>query len=293
VWTTFAELSENDIENKVCLVFESTPVETLRAFVDEFTAIKNITTIVDNIPELSRISCSLVGKGVGPALIIETQNRTTEEKCVYETKKRSSPIPDEIRWTAAMRAFVGRMVSGVDIVPHSTDTTAQDPIAYRIIGSVDVCDIMSGYWTCVCELLSLHEGQISSIVVSYPPTKAEGGSEEHHNRYAAIAELMNRMLALYGTNSSVANFHCQPFYDRDKLPATAQQHEQPSHGHLPPTSWVQSQNGDGASFSELQLRLQNYQRRSPLPTVILERVSVSHGLGSGRANEMLKFLISL
>jgi hypothetical protein len=139
---------------------------------------------------------------------------------------------------------------------------------------------MSGYWTSICELLAVPDDQISSIVLSYPHTTTTmtGGEsyKQQHDRYTAISGLMNRMLVLYGTDTNIINVHCEPFYDRDDIPANQEdQKQQPSHGHLPPTKWVQENQSKTTSFSVEQVRLQNYQRRSPLPTVILERVSVS------------------
>jgi len=260
LWTTMAELSETDNQGKVCLVFESIPMETLKIFVEEFSAIKNQSSVMENIPELQRVSVSLVGRGLGPAMVIEASNRTDAEKVAYNMMIQSAPIPDEHRWTCAMKTFFGR-----------TCSRRINNSVFRIIGSTDVCNILSGYWTSVCELLSLPREQISSIVLSYPPVR-EGTQAVIHDRYVAISLLMNRMLFLYNnTKDEVSSFHLQPFYDRDKAPF---ENDNPSPGHLSPSWWIQQANFDDdpkENLSQENLRLQNFLRRSPLPSVIIQR----------------------
>ena len=66
-----------------------------------------------------------------------------------------------------------------------------------------------------------------------------------------------------------------PNYDRDSIfPEKKSQY-----GHLPPTSWLRgmlSASGNteaAANFSDQELALQNFQRRSPVPAVLMTRVS--------------------
>jgi hypothetical protein len=254
LWTTMAELSESDVEGRVCLVFEFIPVPTLRAFVEEFDSLKNDSVMMDSLPELQRFNVTLVGRGVGPAMVLSTSNRTDDQQDAYREMKQSAPVPDEIRWNAAMKTFLAR-----------TSSSNFDKASYRIIQSADACDILSGYWTSICELLAAPEDQMSSLILTYPPD-VQGSENQQRHRYNAIAELMNRMLLLYSDNKDiVSNVHFQPFYDRDATSLVAD--IGPAHGHLPPTTSVRSES------SEEKLMLENYQRRSPLPGVILQRAS--------------------
>jgi hypothetical protein len=286
LWTTMAELSENDDEGKVCVIFESIPVGILRQFVDSFSALKTHhndedNNIADHLPELQRFSVSLVGKGIGPALIVQTEARTDEQKTAYSAMKQSSPTPDEIRWTAAMKMFVARMVRGINVAHHSSDDPSADnsqtSIAYRVVGSPDICDVVAGFWTSICELLSVSESQISSIVLSYPPP-LQGDETERRDRFSAAADLITRMLFLYNGDKEFELVHLQPFYDRDSVSPR----DKPVHGHLPPLELVRAMAktaglaDDLDSLSDEQLALQNFQRRSPLPGVIIERASVSY-----------------
>ena len=141
-WTVAGQLSENEFERKVCLIFEDVPVDDLKIFVDRFSVMKTQERLMDPLHDLRRFSMNLLGKGIGPALILETENRTKSEVAEYNAMRESTPVPNELQWKAAMESFVKRCV------PELED----DPIAYRFLGSSDVCDILSGYWNCICEL---------------------------------------------------------------------------------------------------------------------------------------------
>ncbi|KAL3925182.1 MAG: hypothetical protein SGILL_000574, partial [Bacillariaceae sp.] len=251
LWTTMAELSESDLEDKVCLVFESIPVPTLKTFVEAFDGWKSNSKMMESVPELKRFNVTLVGKGVGPAMVVSTSNRTDSEASAYDSMKQSAPVPDEIRWNAAMKTFVAR-----------TSSSNFDTAVYRIVRSTDACDIMSGYWTSICELLSVPEDQMSPVVLTYPPVK-EGLEKEQHDRFAAIAQLMGHLLSMCSDSKEVvSNLYIQPFYDRDESGDNA------SDGHLAPSS-------SDSGKSDEALRLENYVRRSPLPGVIIQRAGGS------------------
>ncbi|KAL7509612.1 hypothetical protein ACHAXN_008283, partial [Cyclotella atomus] len=72
LWTTMAELSANPLAERVCLVLEDIPLSALLAFAKDFTVLKTQERLMQYLPELKRFSVSLVGKGVGPAVLIET-----------------------------------------------------------------------------------------------------------------------------------------------------------------------------------------------------------------------------
>ena len=74
-----AELGDSDDENKACLVLEEIPISALLAFAEDFTVLKTQPRLMNHLPELQRFSISVLGNGF-PALIIETEARTDEEK---------------------------------------------------------------------------------------------------------------------------------------------------------------------------------------------------------------------
>ena len=286
VWTIMAELSEKDAGEKACLVLESIPVEALKTFADDFVVLKTQNRLIDKLPELKRISVSLLGKGVGPALIIETSERSEEDRALYAKVQEASSTHDENKYNAAMKSFVDRMVVGLAVCPFmksnnlgpvglADQKVEPGPIAYRTTKSADVCDIISAFWNCVCEMLSVPENQLSSTVLSYPTIGMGYDSNEVHDRFSAVAELTSRSLFLYRGGDVFDLLHMHPLYDRNLIYPESK----PAHGHLPPTGWLRpmlKHNGNDAEairFSEEDLNLHNYQRRSPVPAVVIKRVS--------------------
>lgn len=286
LWTTMAELSDKDGEDKACLVLENIPVDALRVFVDDFVLLKLQPRMMSQLPELSRFSISLVGKGVGPAILIETAEWSPEEKQKYESIRDSSPQPNELTWQAAMKTFVSRMIAGNEVCPHLKDNSMAPsglegkgiqpgPIGYRLVGSTNVCDIMSAFWNCMCELLAVPEDQLSSTIMCLPPVPEGVDPEVVHNRFSVVAELISRNLFLYKGEDVLDLWHMHPYYSRDFVFPV----DKPQHGHLPPTSWLRAilrgagRVAEAESLTDDQLQLQNYQRRSPLPAVVIKRVS--------------------
>lgn len=156
LWTTMAELSEKDEESKVCLVMESIPVGALKAFEEDFTILKTQGRLIAYLPELKRISVSLIGKGVGPAFIIETTARTDEEK--VEKEARSSKTFEEEKCTAALKSFIDRVVVNEEACPYTKNIDlaavgleargiTPGPVAYRYDGSSDACSVLGAFWT--------------------------------------------------------------------------------------------------------------------------------------------------
>jgi hypothetical protein len=93
-----------------------------------------------------------------------------------------------------------------------------------------------------------------------------------HDRFSVVAELISRFLCLYRGDDIFELLHMHPLYDRDLVHPK----DKPAHGHLPPTGWLQAmllQDGNSEMFTDDELALQNYQRRSPLPAVVIKRVS--------------------
>ena len=281
LWTTMAELSEKDKSEKACLVLEEIPVDSLRMFVDDFAELKKQRQLIDYLPELKRFNCSLVGRGVGPAIIIETSERNDDDKAIYQPIKDSAIEMDEIRYTSAMKMFVDRVMVGLQSCPYTTSNSAAPsdlekkgihpgPLGYRLGRSSDVCDVLAGFWNCVCEILAVPEETMSASILSLPPIANEG-----HGRFAAISELISRSLFLYRGEDVLELLHLHPAYDRDAIHPP----DRAAPGHLPPTSWLRAmlrQNGNSdqaEKLSDHELTLQNYQRRSPLHSVVIKRVT--------------------
>lgn len=272
LWTTMAELSESDERGKVCLVFERIPIHTLRTVVQSFDVLKSEQRLMDHLPELNRFSMYLVGKGIGPAIVIETANRTETEKVAYEDLKQNSAVADALRWTAAMKTFVARMTLGlgIDLLLTGSNDVPTGP-AYRNVGSPDVCDVLAGFWNSICELLVVPDDEMNSVIVSFPLSLRES-EEASHARFAAETNLISRTLHLLEGKETFDVLYMHPFYERDAI----QPSNDHAHGHIPPTSWLRQQIQKDADedLSDEELALHNFQRRSPLPSVAIKRNSV-------------------
>jgi hypothetical protein len=269
LWTTLAELSEQDDEQKACLIFEDIPVTALRTFVNDFMGLKSQERLMKDLPDLERFNLSLLAKGVGPAILIETA--AAPESQTVDT------VADENKTSAAMKMFVDRVVAGMNVNNQMGPEGLEDagfppaPIAYRLCAASEVCHVLSAFWNAVCEVLATPADQLSTTMLSLPAVGADS-----HARFAAVAELLSRSLCLYSGDDVLELLHFHPAYDRDQIHPS----EQPAHGHLPPTSWLRPillHNGntqEAGGLSDQDLKVSNYQRRSPVPAVCIKRVEL-------------------
>ena len=341
LWTTLAELSEqqDQSENKAVLIFENMPIDTLRSWVDHFTSIQSQQQHITRLlPDLQRFHVSLVGKGVGPAILVETQNATDDDTTttttttVSENAVSSDDAEDEeeeqmlLKYQAAMKAFVNRMIitSFPDIAhPLYSQNVSSPSMLIRstiVRGGREaqqqqqqqhVCHILSSFWNCICELSTITspETESKSIMLLLPNDIEEKEEDEERTgkenkkqdvsssttessvfssssswaRFVAVSELLSQSLSLFpptGHNNdyySLSFFH--PHYNRDDvLPQ-----DKVAIGHIPPKSWLsalldqQQQQGDKhvvSSTSEERhcvLQAYDYQRRSPIPAVLIKR----------------------
>ena len=285
LWTTMSELSENDEAQKVCIIMEDIPIDALKAFATDYSNLLTQSRLLDQLPELRRISASLLGKGIGPALIIETTERTAEELEEKKTRTAVEDTLDEFRCTAALKSFVDRIVVGLEACPYTktpelsgTGLEARGvtpgPVAYRYSKTSDACAAVASFWTSVCELLSVPESDISTTLLSLPAI-GPGNSPEAHSRFAAVVELISRNLCLFRGDGVFGLVHFHPAYNRDEIhPA-----DKPAFGHLPPMSFLRPMlrlNGnveEAESLTDDDLFLSNYQRRSPHTMINILRVS--------------------
>jgi hypothetical protein len=120
------------------------------------------------LPELTCISVSMIGKGVGPAFIIEMTERTEKEKEEY-----TSPLDDsfdEGKSTDALKSFIDCIVVNEQACPYTKDVdlaavgleakgVTPGPVAYHYDGSSDACVVVGAFRTwyvqCLCSIFLL------------------------------------------------------------------------------------------------------------------------------------------
>ncbi|KAL3797052.1 hypothetical protein ACHAWO_006688 [Cyclotella atomus] len=303
LWTTMAELSANPLAERVCLVLEDIPLSALLAFAEDFTVLKTQSRLMDHLPELKRFSVSLVGKGVGPAVLIETEESTST------TVGSSEGWYDKDKIIAALRYFISRVVVGMEACPYtkSVDVSASGlesrgvtpgPVGYRFSGTSDACQVMAVFWNCICELMAEPEENLSSIMLSLPGIGGSEGVDGGHERFAAVVELVGRYLCLFRGDGAFGLVHFYPSYDRERVHPL----DMPAYGHLPPMSWLRpmlkmaGHEAESQQLSEEELSLANYQRRAPHTAINILRMSqvnaaagaksiVNLDLGNGRTEK--------
>jgi len=285
IWTTLSEVSESNEEQKMCVVFEKIPMSGLASFIEDFSVLKMQQRLIEQLPELERISVSLLEKGVGPALVIETAPRTDEE--IAQKLERSSSEKSYIEENAerAMRSFVDRLVVGEKACPFTKDSRVAGigleaqgikpgPVGYRFGSSSEVCAILASFWTSICELMGTPEDELSTILLCLPAV-APGTSKEAHDRFAAVVEVVGRYLFLFKGAEIFGLVHFHPAYDRSRI----QPFDKPAFGHLPPRNWLRpiiEKNGNEKEANNLtdeELELSDYQRRAPFTMINILRNS--------------------
>lgn len=272
VWTTCAELCEQPDGQKACMVFEQFPVDALRNLVDDFMVMKNQDRLMQFLPELGRLSLSLVGRGVGPAILIETGNAT--EASLAQTMSIEDAQMSEFRNTAAMKSFLERM-SYTDPYPYNQQASGF-PISYKSSPLGDTCHILSSFWNCICEMIATPEDELGSMVLTMPSTLSQMSEEEGRatvERFSAVSEVLSRSLCLFRGDDVFELYHFHPKYDRNAIFPD----DKPAPGHIPPKSWLQPmlrKSGSEASLTKSDLEAFDYQRRSPVPAVLIKRVSL-------------------
>ena len=285
IWTTLSEVSENGDEQKMCLVLDKIPMSGLAAFCEDFSMLKMQQRLIENLPELERLSVSLLEKGVGPALVIEAAPRSEEEIEVKKNRASGEGTYVEENAEAAMRSFVDRLVVGESACPFTQNNAIAGvglekkgiqpgPVGYRFGASSDVCGVLSSFWTSICELMGTPENELSTILLCLPAV-APGTSTEAHARFAAVVEIVGRYLFLFKGAEIFGLVHFHPAYDRSVIPPE----NKPAFGHLPPRNWlrpIMEMNGnidEAQSLTDEQLKLSDYQRRAPFTMINILRNS--------------------
>jgi hypothetical protein len=271
LWTTLAELMESDDSNKACLIFEQIPIPALKSLVDGIMVLKEQPRLMASLPELERFNVSLVGKGVGPAILLEVGGRN--ETNPYEN---SMTTVSPSQTTAAMKMFVDRINSylySARDVSDRLESIAPVPVEYRSCAFSEVCHILSAFWNSVCEIQTTPSDQLQFIMLSFPATNAAD-----HERFVAVAEVVSRSLSVYhrnidGDNENLLEIqHFSPAYDRDEVSSN----NEVADGHLPPTSWLQAMLRHTDLEDENRVKAQlviksNFQRRAPINSVCIKR----------------------
>ncbi len=285
LWTTMAELGDQDGQQKACLIMEEIPISALLAFAEDFTVLKTQNRLMDHLPELKRFSVSVLGKGVGPALLIETKERTEEEVATAAANRAVEGTFDQAKITAALKSFIDRVVVNLEACPYtkSVDISAvglenrgitPGPVGYRFSPTTDACMTMSVFWNCICEMTGSPDESLSSIMLSLPGI-GQGSSPEAHARFAAVVEIVGRYLCLYRGDASFGLVHFHPAYDRSSIMPI----DGPSYGQLPPMSWLRAMlkmgghEAEAESFTDDELALSNYQRRAPHTSINILRMN--------------------
>ena len=286
IWNTLSDVSQNDEEQKLCIVFESIPMTGLASFIEDFSILKMQQRLIEQLPELERISVSLLQKGeLGPALIIEASKRTEEEKVAQTQRAVMEGKYDEATCETAMRSFVDRLVVGERACPFTKNSDVAGvgleaqginpgPVGYRFGESSDVCATLAAFWNSICELMGTPEADLSTILLCLPAV-APGTSIEAHERFAAIVEVVGRYLFLFKGAEIFGLVHFHPAYDRSTIPPI----DKPAFGHLPPRNWlrpIMEKNGnveEATNLTDEQLTLSDYQRRAPYTMINILRNS--------------------
>jgi hypothetical protein len=217
VWTTLAELSESDDAQKACLILEDIPMPAIQALVQDFAILSTQTRLMDHLPEFHRIQMRLLSVGtqvVGPALVLETLARTHQEKEQREVQRQAmanyykvTETLMEAKVQTSLQNFVQRIVVSSEACPYTKSVSwaatgleskgvSPGPVAYRFSPSMDVCTVMGLFWTCVCELMSHPEKDMSTVLLSLPGI-GPGCTTEAHERFAAVVEVISRNLCLF------------------------------------------------------------------------------------------------
>ena len=117
-WQKFLK---QDDEQKICLVMENIPMGALKGFCQDFIVLKGQDCLMTHLPELQRFRISLVGKGIGPAFIIEASQRTSTEQEVMDKCAQMAIESNlqEAKCTQTLQSFINRIVIGKEACPYT------------------------------------------------------------------------------------------------------------------------------------------------------------------------------
>ena len=295
MWTTACSSSEQKTE-KSCLIFEEIPLSALRSFVTEFRTVQTDTFIQQHLPDFSRFHLSLVGNGVGPAILIElssTDNNTGQDNPLVfsDTIAVAKRGPQA---TAVLQTFVERMILATEM---SVDPSR---ITYRSCQWNDICHVMSFFWNGICELQATPTQQLSAMFFTLPSEGDRLSPERKWQRFMAITQVVSRFLVLYRGDMVYEVLYGHPRYQRNEILPK----DQPLFGHLPPLHWVlpiwnyffssgSMVSKDSQRNSLMDVDLLNYQRRSPIPCIGISRLASVEQDENKRSDRTLNEMVDL
>jgi len=174
LWTTMAEMQVG--EQKACLLFQELPVETLRAFVDDFASLQDDESIVGSFSELKHFNVTLVGKGVGPAIVLETNS---SQSAISITDINDEEIVAIQKKSVAVSEFL-----------KSLEATE---VVHRVCNFGDAFHLLAQFWNCVCET-RVDESSTARLLAC--PAVSNSNSRE------AFSNLVARTIELYDESQS-------------------------------------------------------------------------------------------
>jgi len=309
LWSSLAQLSEKEGEQAVCLIFPpannapgSIPTKALQAFCHDFYLAQSKPNMQRHLPELNRLSVSLVqqkqqsqlpNENNPRAVLLEAQARSDAEKddatIIQQQWATWASQLKESNCRAALQAFVDRVVVGRHVCPYmkSAQDASTGKVVYRYSNTPDACAGLAEFWTCLVELLGTPPDELSSTVLSLPgiaPLHPQQLQENNtisntHDRFAAFVELASQSLCLYKADDVFSLVHFHPLYTRSWI----EPRDRPAYGHLPPQGWLRSMMmqhspemraaQESITPDDEQLELSNYQRRAPHTAINILRVA--------------------
>lgn len=93
----------------------------LKGFCQDFIVLKGQDCLMTHLPELQRFRISLVGKGIGPAFIIEASEHTSTEQEVMDKYAQMAIESNlqEAKCTQTLQSFINRIVIGKEACPYT------------------------------------------------------------------------------------------------------------------------------------------------------------------------------
>jgi hypothetical protein len=181
-------------------------VEHLQRWVDEFALWqRGREPLTHHLDELFMFQISLVGNGMGPAILIVTNSSGLE---TVDSTNSSKSTLEEDQMIREMQCFMERVLPTRDDTdarhPTATPQSSSRRILYRICYFRDACHVMSAFWNAVCELEQQQQPEESDshIVLLVPNTMDQvvvrgPDREPNVNRWTAMAMLQDCFFRLY------------------------------------------------------------------------------------------------
>jgi hypothetical protein len=159
------------------------------------------------LPELTCISVSMVGKGEGPAFIIEMTERIEKEKGEYISPLDNSF--DEGKSTDALKMFIDCVVVNEHAFPYTKNVdlavvgleakgVTPGPVAYCYDGSSDTFAVVGAFWTwyvqCLCSIFySFYFKLVIKLLIQ---SLDQSCNIPHYKSFTKMTSLLSVLLSL-------------------------------------------------------------------------------------------------